>query len=65
MVLRCDCGFRASGECEAELVAAAQNHSNDAHGTEAAAEVVQGLLRTRQARPCGEAHGDTPGQGLP
>ena len=60
MVLRCDCGFRASGECEAELVTAAQNHARDAHGADAGADVVAGLLRSRPAPPCAESEGETP-----
>ena len=60
MVLRCDCGFRATGECEAELVAAAQSHAHDAHGTDVGAEVVAGLLRSRPAPPPAELEGGTP-----
>lgn len=60
MVLRCDCGFRASGECEAELVSAAQNHARDAHGTDVGAEVVAGLLRPRRAPLSADLEGGTP-----
>jgi predicted small metal-binding protein len=60
MVLRCDCGFRASGECEAELVAAAQNHARDAHDTDVGAEVVTGLLRSRAAPASADLEGGAP-----
>jgi predicted small metal-binding protein len=60
MVLRCDCGFRASGEREAELVAAAQNHARDVHGTDVDAEVVAGLLRSRPATRSADADGGAP-----
>jgi predicted small metal-binding protein len=60
MVLRCDCGFRARGECEAELVAAAQNHARDAHGTDVGAEVVAGLLRSRGGPPSKDSDSEAP-----
>ena len=47
MVLRCDCGFRVMAECEADLVAGAQVHASETHGSDvAAAEVVVELLRS-------------------
>ena len=60
MVLRCDCGFRASGESEAELVAAAQNHARDAHGTDVGAEAVAALLRSHPAPPSADTAGGPP-----
>lgn len=60
MVLRCDCGFRASGECEAELVVAAQIHARDVHGTDVGDEVVAGLLRSRNTPPSADAGGKEP-----
>ena len=60
MVLRCDCGFRAIGACEAELVAAPQNHALEAHGTDIGAEVVAGLLRSRPATRSADAEGGSP-----
>lgn len=57
MVLRCDCGFKVTGETEADLVVAAQAHASEVHGTEVAADVVLDLLRARP-RPDGKV--DTP-----
>ena len=59
MVLRCDCGYETSGECEADLVAAAQAHSTEAHATDLGADVIRALLRSR-ARPRESGDGAAP-----
>jgi predicted small metal-binding protein len=45
-VLRCECGYRASGP-EAEVVAAAQAHAWDSHGMELSAELARALVHPR------------------
>ena len=60
MVLRCDCGFRVAAESEAELVARAQAHAREAHGTDEAADVILALLHSRRPPQSDEAKGDTP-----
>ena len=57
MVLRCDCGFKVTGETEEDLVIAAQAHGREVHGTDVPAEMVLGLLRARSG-PDGKV--DTP-----
>lgn len=49
-VIRCDCGFEAAGDGDEELVARAQAHAQDAHGTDLPAELVLGLARPRPLR---------------
>ena len=44
-VIRCDCGFEASGDEDEELVARAQAHARGAHGVDVPAELVLGLAR--------------------
>ena len=60
MVLRCDCGFRVAAEYEAELVAGAQAHAREAHGTDEAADVILALLHSRRPHQSGDAKGDSP-----
>ena len=59
MVIRCDCGFRAAGESETELVIAAQVHAGDAHSVELAADTILGLLHRGRPVPCAREEGDT------
>jgi hypothetical protein len=47
-VLRCDCGFEVGGATDEELVARAQGHARDEHGSEVAADVVLALARPRR-----------------
>lgn len=42
-VIRCDCGFEAIGTTDEELVAGAQRHALDAHGTEVSRDLVLDL----------------------
>ena len=44
-VIRCDCGFEASGHADDELVTQAQDHARDAHGMDLPAELVLTLAR--------------------
>lgn len=60
MVLRCDCGFKAVGDTEDDLVVAARDHASEAHGIDLAAEVVSALVRARH-RPSDDGHGDVRG----
>lgn len=48
-MIRCDCGFEASGEDDDDLVARAQDHSRDVHSTVLSAE--QALARTGLISP--------------
>lgn len=41
-VIRCDCGFEATGDEDDELVGRAQAHARGVHGTDLAAELVLG-----------------------
>ena len=50
-VIRCDCGFEATGDGDAELVSRAQNHALEVHGMEMAAEFVLGLAKARVQPP--------------
>ena len=60
MVLRCDCGFRAAGELEDHVVAAAREHAREAHGSDVAAEVIIELLRGHRPPADEDGPGDTP-----
>lgn len=44
-VIRCDCGFEASEDGEAELVGRAQDHARDVHGMDLPSELVLALAR--------------------
>lgn len=44
-VIRCDCGFEATGNGDEELVSRARNHALEVHGMEIAAEFLLGLAK--------------------
>lgn len=44
-VIRCDCGFEATGDGDEELVGRARNHALEVHGMELPAEFVLGLAQ--------------------
>jgi predicted small metal-binding protein len=46
-VIRCDCGFEASGDGDDELVSRAQTHARDVHGMEVPADLVLGVARMK------------------
>lgn len=46
-VIRCDCGFEATGDGEAELVSRAQAHARSVHGMDVSAELVMGLAESK------------------
>ena len=50
-VIRCDCGFEASGDGDEELVSRARRHALEAQGMEMAAEFVLGLAKARVQPP--------------
>lgn len=49
-VIRCDCGFEATGEGDDELVTRAQSHARDVHDVEVPAELL-GVTRTKDQPP--------------
>ena len=44
-VIRCDCGFEATGVSDDDLVPVAQAHARAAHDTEVSADMVLALAR--------------------
>ena len=52
-VIRCDCGFEATGEGDDELVSRAQAHAREVHGTHLAAALVQRLARAKPPQAAG------------
>lgn len=50
-IIRCDCGFEATGDADDELVTRAQAHAREVHDVEVAAEMVLGLARTKVQPP--------------
>jgi predicted small metal-binding protein len=50
-VIRCDCGFEATGDGDEELVSRAQSHALEVHGMEMAAEFVLGLAKAKVQPP--------------
>lgn len=46
-VIRCDCGFEASGDGDEELVRRAQTHARDVHHMEVPSELVLGLAHPK------------------
>lgn len=46
-VIRCDCGFEATGDGEEELVSRAQAHARGVHGVDVSAELVRGLAESK------------------
>ena len=55
-VIRCDCGFEATGDGDEELVSRARNHALEVHGIEMAAEFVLGRAKASavKVRPAEE-----------
>ena len=47
-VIRCDCGFEAVAATDGDLVAQAQTHALDAHGTDVTADVLLALARPQR-----------------
>jgi predicted small metal-binding protein len=60
MVLRCDCGFRVAAACEADLLAGAEAHAREAHGTDIGSEEVRDLLRSRPDGLATEGEDESP-----
>lgn len=50
-LIRCDCGFEATGDGDEELVSRARSHALEVHGIELAAEFVLGLATARVQIP--------------
>jgi predicted small metal-binding protein len=50
-VIRCDCGFEASGDADDDLVGRAQDHARDVHGMDLSADVVLGLAKAKAQPP--------------
>ena len=50
-VIRCDCGFEATGDGDDELVDRAQVHGRDVHGMDVPAELVLSLARAKTQPP--------------
>ena len=50
-VIRCDCGFEATGDGDEELVSRAQNHALEVHGIQMTAEFVLGLAKANVQPP--------------
>ena len=50
-VIRCDCGFEATGDGDEELVVRAQEHARDVHGMDVPAELVLGLAKVKGQPP--------------
>lgn len=50
-VIRWDCGFKATGDGDEELVSRAQNHALEVHGMEMAAEFELGLAKAKMQPP--------------
>ena len=44
-VIRCDCGFEATGEGDDELISRAQAHARDVHHMDMPTELVLGLAK--------------------
>lgn len=44
-VIRCDCGFEASDDGDAELVSRAQEHAREVHGMDLPPDLVLALAR--------------------
>ena len=50
-MIRCDCGYEATGADDDDLVAQAQAHARQVHGTDVSAEVVLRLTQTPRRAP--------------
>ncbi|MDQ6948669.1 MAG: DUF1059 domain-containing protein [Actinomycetota bacterium] len=46
-VIRCDCGFEAASDVDADLVERAQAHARQTHGSEVSADLILSLARPR------------------
>jgi predicted small metal-binding protein len=44
-VIKCDCGFVVRGETDEELVAIAQQHAREAHGTDVTAKQLLAMVQ--------------------
>ncbi len=58
-VIRCDCGFEATGISDDDLVPVAQAHARAAHDTEVSADLVLALARPHPGPSSGPAEGAT------
>ena len=52
-VMRCDCGFEATGDGDDELVLRAQIHAREVHSMQLSAELVLRLANDTTERPGG------------
>ncbi len=52
-VMRCDCGFEATGDGDDELVLRAQIHAREVHSMQLSAELVLRLAKATTERPAG------------
>lgn len=50
-MIRCDCGFEATGDGDDELVTRAQAHAREVHDLDVPAELVLALARTKDQPP--------------
>lgn len=48
-LIRCDCGFEASGDGDEELVGRAQAHARNVHGMDLPSELVLDLAKPKTA----------------
>ena len=46
-VIRCDCGFEATGDSDDELVTQTQAHAREVHDVEVASELLRELTGTK------------------
>ena len=58
-VIRCDCGFEATGISDDDLVPVAQAHARAAHDTEVSADLVLALARPHLAPATRPNEGET------
>lgn len=58
-VIRCDCGFEASGVSDDDLVPVAQAHARAAHDTELSADLVLALARPHLGPATRPTNGET------
>ena len=52
-LIRCDCGFEASGDGDDELVERAQAHARDVHDMDVPSALVLGLAKARRTEEDG------------
>jgi predicted small metal-binding protein len=58
-VIRCDCGFEATGISDDDLVPVAQAHARAAHDTEVSADMVLALARPHLGPAARPTKGET------